>query len=147
MTAGTTRRKETPFMALQFTPDLSTAVPEIDGQHQELFKRVNGLLAALQAGSGREELVRTIQFLTDYVVFHFGDEEKYMAKHGYLNTSQHKAQHDLFVKTFLRLKDRLLMEGINPTTTEDAKQLVVDWLINHIKYSDKALGLFLKRKL
>jgi hemerythrin len=45
------------------------------------------------------------------------------------------------------LRDRLLLEGLNPQTTEDTKQLVVDWLINHIKYSDKGLGLFLKRKL
>ena len=134
-------------MALQFTPDLSTSVTEIDNQHQELFKRVDSMLAAMQTGTGREELVRTIQFLTDYVVFHFGVEEKYMAKYGYMNTSQHKAQHDQFVKTFLRLKDRLLLEGITPQTTDDAKQLVVDWLINHIRYADKGLGLFLKRKL
>ena len=134
-------------MALQFTPDLSTSVNEIDNQHQELFKRVDSMLAAMQTGKGREELVRTIQFLTDYVVFHFGVEEKYMATYGYMNTSQHKAQHDQFVKTFLRLKDRLLLEGITPQTTDDAKQLVVDWLINHIRYADKGLGLFLKRKL
>lgn len=134
-------------MALQFTPDLSTTVAEIDDQHQELFKRVDSLLAALRAGQGREELVKTIQFLTDYVVFHFGVEEAYMDRYSYMDRIQHKAQHAQFVKTFLRLRDRLLLEGINPQTTEDAKQLVVDWLINHIKYSDKGLGLFLKRKL
>jgi len=136
-------------MALQFTPDLSTTVAEIDDQHKELFKRVDGLLVALRsgAGTGRDELVRTIQFLTDYVVFHFGIEEKYMDQYGYVDRSQHKAQHELFVKTFLRLKDRLLLEGINAQNIEDTKQLVVDWLINHIRYSDKGLGLFLKRKL
>jgi hemerythrin len=134
-------------MALQFTPDLSTNVAVIEDQHKELFKRVDSMLAALQPDRGREELVKTIQFLTDYVVFHFGVEEKYMAQYSYTDRSQHKAQHDLFVKTFLRLKDRLLLEGINPQNTEEAKQLAVDWLINHIKYSDKGLGLFLKRKL
>jgi hemerythrin len=134
-------------MALQFTPDLSTTVAEIDNQHQELFKRVDSLLTALQGGKGGEELVKTIQFLTDYVVFHFGVEEKYMDTYRYVDRAQHKAQHAQFVKTFLRLRDRLLAEGINAETTEDAKQLVVDWLINHIKYSDRGLGLFLKRKL
>ena len=134
-------------MSIAFTPDLSTTVTEIDDQHKELFKRVNSMLASMVQGSGRDELYKTIQFLTEYVVFHFGIEEKYMAKYSYMNTTQHKAQHELFVKTFLRLKERLLMEGINPQNTEDTKQLVVDWLINHIKYSDKALGLFLKLKL
>ncbi len=134
-------------MTLQFTPDLSTTVGEIDDQHKELFARINGLLAALAQGKGREEISTVVQFLTEYVVFHFGVEERYMAKFGYTSMTQHKAQHELFVKTFTRLKDRLLMEGVTPPLIEDTKQLVVDWLINHIKYSDKALGLFLKRKL
>ncbi len=134
-------------MTLQFTPDLSTTVNEIDDQHKELFKRIDVLLAALGQGKGRDEIARVVQFLSDYVVFHFGIEEKYMAKFSYQNMVQHKAQHEQFVKTFGRLKDRLVMEGITPELIDDTKQLVVDWLINHIKYSDKALGLFLKRKL
>jgi len=134
-------------MKLQFTPDLSTTVKEIDDQHKELFKRVDSLNASLAQGSARAELVRTVEYLTEYVVFHFGVEEKYMIRYGYLNAVQHTAQHDQFVKTFMRLKDRLFLEGITPRITEDTQQLVVDWLINHIKYSDKALGLFLKRKL
>ncbi len=134
-------------ITIDYTPDLSTTVNEIDDQHKELFKRINGMLAAMAQGSGREALGKTIGFLTEYVVFHFGIEEKYMTKYGYPNRSQHLAQHEMFVKTFTRLKDRLMLEGINPETTEDTKQLVVDWLLNHIKYVDKALGLFLKRKL
>jgi hemerythrin len=134
-------------MKLQFTPDLSTTVKEIDDQHKELFKRVDSLNASLAQGSARAELVRTVEYLTEYVVFHFGVEEKYMTRYGYLNAVQHTAQHDQFVKTFMRLRDRLFLEGITPRITEDTQQLVVDWLINHIKYSDKALGLFLKRRL
>ncbi len=134
-------------MPIEYTPDLSTTVMEIDDQHKELFRRINSMLAAMQKGSGGDELTKTIQFLTDYVVFHFGIEEKYMDKFSYIDRIQHKAQHELFVKTFLRLKDRLLSEGINAQNTEDTKQLVVDWLLNHIRYVDKGLGLFLKRKL
>jgi len=51
------------------------------------------------------------------------------------------------VKTFGRLKERLLREGTGPQLIEDTRQLVVDWLINHIKYADRGLGLFLKRKI
>lgn len=39
------------------------------------------------------------------------------------------------------------MVGINPQVAEDTKQLCTDWLINHIKYSDRALGMYLKHKL
>jgi len=134
-------------MGLQFTPDLSTTVQEIDDQHKELFVRINNLLTALEKGSGKDQLSPVVQFLTDYVVYHFGVEEKYMDKYSYGSATQHKAQHAQFVKTFVRLKDRIFVEGIDKETIEDTRQLVVDWLINHIKYSDKALGMFLKRKL
>jgi len=134
-------------MAIPWTPELSTSVDEIDNQHKELIQRVDGLLTALAQGKERPEIAKIIQFLSDYVVFHFGNEERYMKQYGYQNATQHLAQHAQFVKTFGRLKDRLLMEGIGPELAEDARQLVVDWLINHIKYSDRALGLFLKRKL
>jgi hemerythrin len=144
---GPVSGREEKGMTLQWTADLATSVGEIDDQHKELFVRIDGLLAALARGKGREEISKVVQFLSDYVVFHFGVEEKYMTKFGYMNAVQHKAQHEQFVKTFLRLKDRLLMEGIDAGLMEDTKQLVLDWLVNHIKYSDKALGLFLKRKL
>ncbi len=135
-------------MSLLWSATLASGSGEIDDQHKELFTRVNALLTALQKGTAaREEVSRIVQFLTDYVVFHFGTEEKYMDTFFYSSTQQHKAQHHQFVKAFVKLKERMLMEGINPQLTEDTRQLVVDWLVNHIKYSDRALGMFLKMKM
>jgi hemerythrin len=135
-------------MLMQWSDSLASGSAEIDGQHKELIMRVNGLLSAFEKGQvSRQEISQIIQYLTDYVVFHFGTEEKHMDAYQYSSTFQHKAQHQLFVKSFLKLKDRLLMEGINAPLAEDTKQLVVDWLVNHIKYSDRALGMFLKRKM
>ncbi|MDH4161703.1 MAG: bacteriohemerythrin [Nitrospirota bacterium] len=134
-------------MSVQWTPDLGTEVNEIDDQHKELFKRIDSLLEAWKQGKAHAEVDKVINFLTEYVVFHFGNEEKYMVKYGYTNKVQHLAQHDLFVKTFGRLKEKFMARGANAELIEEANQLLVDWLKNHIKYSDKALGLFLKRKM
>ncbi len=134
-------------MAVLWNSSLATGSDEIDLQHKELFKRVDGLLAAVDKGTDREETSKIVQYLTDYVVLHFGNEEGYMAKYAYSSASAHKAQHDQFVKNFLKLKERLMIEGINAELADDTKQLVVDWLINHIKYSDRALGMFLKLKM
>ena len=134
-------------MSLQWNENLASGSHEIDDQHKELFTRVNALLKAFEKGTaGREEISKIVQFLTDYVVFHFGTEEKHMDRFGYSSTRQHKAQHEQFVKGFLRLKDRMLMEGINANLAQETKELVVDWLLNHIRYSDRALGMFLKLK-
>jgi hemerythrin len=135
-------------MKVQWTPDLATGSSEIDSQHVELFKRIDGLLTAFAQGVvKRSEVDNTIQFLGDYVVHHFGTEEAHMTKYAYANRSAHMAQHELFVKNFGKLKDRMSKEGIGPELAEDTKQLCVDWLVNHIKFSDKALGMFLKKKI
>lgn len=134
-------------MALRWTAALATSVGEIDDQHKELFDRVNSLLAAIAQDKGKRELEAVIQFLTEYVVHHFGTEERYMQEFGYTNSVQHKAQHEQFVKNFLRLKGELMSGGASPALTEELRQLAVDWLINHIMFSDRALGLFLKKKL
>ncbi len=39
------------------------------------------------------------------------------------------------------------MEGINDQFGRETKELVVDWLVNHIKFSDRALGMFLRHKM
>lgn len=134
-------------MALIWSDVLASGSSEIDTQHKELFQRINSLLGAMEKGGvGREEVSKVIQYLSEYVVFHFGTEEKYMDHYKYSNTSAHKAQHAQFVKVFQRLKDRMLREGITPPLQQEARELVVDWLVNHIKFSDRALGTFLKLK-
>jgi len=112
-----------------------------------LFHRIDTLIEAWKHGKALSEVDKVISFLNDYVIFHFGNEERYMDKFGYSSTSQHKAQHEQFVKGFGKLKERSMREGVSPELIEDANQLLVDWLKNHIRYSDKALGLFLKLKL
>ncbi|HXY54344.1 MAG TPA: bacteriohemerythrin [Nitrospirota bacterium] len=133
---------------MQWNDNLSSGAQIIDTQHQELIGRVNRLLDAFQQGAvARQEVSSIIQYLADYVVFHFGTEENYMAVYNYPSMSNHKAQHEQFVRTFLRMKDRIMIEGINASLAEDARQVVVDWLVNHIKYSDRALGMYLKMKM
>ena len=134
-------------MALQWTVDLATNAPEIDEQHKELFKRVDALITAWNAGKAGPEVDQTIAFLADYVVEHFGAEEKFMKQYNYgAPAAHHLAQHAIFINMFGKLKERYATEGPTPAFIQDTKETLVDWLKNHIKYSDKALGLFLKMK-
>ena len=134
--------------SIQWNDNLASGSSDIDSQHKELFLRINNLLATFDKNAvDRQEMSKIIQFLSDYVVFHFGNEENYMSKFNYSSMSAHKAQHEQFIKNFVKLKDRMLLEGINVPLGQEMSDLCVDWLINHIKYSDRALGMFLKLKM
>lgn len=134
-------------MKISWSGTLATGSAHIDTEHKELFQRINRLLEAQEKGlAGWSEIGRIVQFLTDYVVFHFGNEERLMDLYGYSGSSGHKAQHAQFVKLFLRLKERLLSEGPHPGVQQETRDLLIDWLFNHIKYSDRALGAYLQLK-
>ncbi|ADL07248.1 bacteriohemerythrin [Thermosediminibacter oceani] len=134
-------------MAVMWTEDLSTGVSLIDEQHKELFKRVNDLLLACSKGKGREEAVKAIDFLGEYIVMHFGAEEKYMRENDFPGYQAHKKQHDGFVAEFKEIKQRMEQNGPTVDLVVKINHFLIDWLINHIKKTDKALGAFLKNKI
>jgi hemerythrin len=134
-------------MAIEWTMDLTTGVKEIDTQHKELFKRINGLLEACSQGKGKGEVSTVIRFLEDYVITHFSAEENYMTKYNYPDYSGHKAQHLYFTENFLQLKKQFETDGPGIHIVITANRMVVDWLINHIRKVDTALGSFLNTKI
>ena len=132
---------------IRWTQALAVGVPLIDSQHQELFENIDKLLKACNEGRGKEYVDQIVQFLQDYVVNHFGQEESYMQQYSYPAYTAHKEQHTKFIESFLKLKEKLEVEGVNTTSTIYINKIVVDWLQDHINKTDKALGKFLKDKL
>lgn len=133
-------------MAIEWSDDLSTGVAEIDNQHKELFRRINDLFDACNQGKGKNEVAVVMEFLESYVVEHFGMEENYMKKYSYAGYSSHLANHTEFIKNFSVLKKDFEAEGPNADIVIRMNHLLVEWLINHIRKVDKALGAFLKTK-
>jgi hemerythrin len=134
-------------MAIQWDQSLSVGIDKIDNQHKELFNRVNALLDACNQGKGKQVVGEIIDFLGDYVVTHFGAEERYMQQYNYPDYGAHKAMHDGFIDSFGQLKKKFESEGPGIQLVLQTNRTVVDWLIKHIGNTDKALGAFLKTKM
>lgn len=134
-------------MQLQWTRDLSVGVEEIDSQHRELFRKINELDGAIKHGRAKDEIIRLVEFLNDYVGRHFGTEERYMSDHGYRDYQYHRKKHEWFVEEFSCIKGKLekgvpLVEIIGLSNN-----LLITWFSNHIRTTDKALGVFLASKI
>lgn len=134
-------------MSLKWDESLSVGITEIDNQHKELFSRINNLSNACEKGAVKEEIARTMRFLTDYVIGHFLMEENYMTEYGYPGYASHKAQHEEFVKTFSDLKKRFHEDSGGISVLVGTAQLLGNWWINHINEVDMELGKFLKAKM
>lgn len=132
---------------IEWLDQYSIGVETIDNQHKELFERINRLLSACAQGEGKKVLPEVLNFLGEYVVFHFSTEEKYMREFLYPDYTWHKKEHDSFVDTYKRFREEIEKEGTGVSAVIKTNRLVVDWLKNHILGTDRKLGSFLKDKL
>lgn len=133
-------------MAIEWRKSYEIGIVEIDAQHQELFHKINNLLEACSTQKGKEEVLNTIDFLGEYVIKHFRDEEKLQTDSGYPDYYQHKLAHEQFKKDYKILKSKLDEEGVSLNFILTVNQVVVDWLVKHIAGADRTFGNYLKNK-
>jgi hemerythrin len=125
--------------------DLETGNPEIDNQHKEIFRRAGMLLGKLKTGNvSDEEIKNMVEFMSDYVVEHFGMEEVLQKLFDYPAFEAHRAKHESFIRDFVLLKERYEV-GWAPNMAEDLGRLVVTWLMDHIEKEDKAAAAYIKK--
>jgi hemerythrin len=65
-------------MSVSWNESLATGSATIDQQHRKLFAEIAALADAMKRGKGRHEIHTLLDFLGQYVVEHFREEEKLM---------------------------------------------------------------------
>lgn len=131
-------------MGIEWRDTLSIGVDEIDNQHKQLLLHFDQLLKACEMGKGREELNKLLDFLDEYVIKHFKDEESIQRLRNYPGFESHKKEHQSFVARLKVLKQEISSEGIALHHVMETNNLLLKWLIHHISTVDVQLGRFLK---
>jgi hemerythrin len=133
-------------MAYQWFDYLETGNNKIDNQHKQLIAYLNNLSEAFRAGKGKDEVEKTMEFLSAYTVKHFCDEEKLMQETDYPDALIHRFYHESFKKTVAAYIERLRKEGPCDKLAECVISGMGDWLVNHIKGDDFAMAAYMKSK-
>ena len=118
---------------------MTTGVGGIDEQHQELIDMINRLHRACVAGAGKPQVRQMLDFLAAYVQTHFSHEEQVMEQHHCPAKERNKMAHQKFLKSFQKLVSAFEAKGPSTAVLIDLKQLVADWLKNHICSVDTGL--------
>ncbi|MDR1727482.1 MAG: bacteriohemerythrin [Acidobacteriota bacterium] len=128
----------------EWSSDIETGNAQIDAQHKELIKAINNLLEACSQGKGKAEIGTTVDFLHDYTVKHFTDEQMLQQRYGYPDYARHKQLHDGFTALVRNLADQMKRDGPTVALVVQVSSNVGDWLINHIKKEDKKVAAHIK---
>lgn len=133
-------------MSMQWTAELATGVAEIDNQHKEIFSRFDQLFAACSEGRGKEEVLRLLLFLEEYVKEHFTAEERLQMRHGYPDYAAHRAEHARFMADVDRLTREFRAEGATLPLVIMTNKTLSSWLVQHITRTDMAFANYLREQ-
>jgi hemerythrin len=131
-------------MYIKWDESLAVGIKLIDEQHKELFERINHLLRAIGELHAQDELAKTLDFLEEYALLHFGAEEEQMQLTNYPGYDEHKGQHDYMRGEVGKLHTRMTKDGPSEKLLVDAQELLVDWLQKHIRSIDVKMARHLK---
>ena len=123
-------------MPFAWDESLATGSATIDQQHRKLFAQVAMLADAMKQGKGRQEIETLLDFLGQYVVRHFAEEEKLMEATGCPAAAANKQAHAQLLVTYGDLKKRFDVAGGGLSLVLEMYDVLSKWLVSHIKGVD-----------
>lgn len=122
----------------------------IDNQHKELFQRVDDFMQSLRSstswGNKINKVNETLEFMKNYVVEHFRDEEAYMQGIGYPDYAAHKELHTGMVEYVLKVESDYENSGFDEHLMQQFAGKLLAWLIHHVAASDQLVATYALEK-
>lgn len=122
----------------------SVKILKIDEQHQMLIKIINEVFEAKTKDLDKNVIAGVLKRMADYAQIHFKDEEAIMAEHGYPELEGHRSAHQNFITKVADFNRGFNLD--QDALTEEMLDFLKNWLIKHIRETDKKYGPFLNER-
>ena len=116
----------------------------VDSQHKRLFELVGKIKKTCLDGEGIDTLSETLDFLLQYTVQHFNDEESLQLQHNFPEYDYHKKLHEEFEVIVSEKVAEFKKTGSTKDLKNAVNEFVITWLTNHILKEDMKIGAYLK---
>ncbi len=131
-------------LGLQWSPQYSVGVAQLDSEHQRFFELSRNLYEAMAAGASRSATGILLGQLFAYGVSHMTHEEDILEEHGYPELEAHRREHKLF-----RKQVRDFIEEFDSGRSAMAVTLLRflhNWQKSHLEEVDQRYVSFLRAK-
>jgi hemerythrin len=136
--AGTNVRHAAGGELIPWGPHLSVGVLTMDAHHRKLVDMINELHAAMRERRGLAVTSGLLKSLSQYVKYHFHEEEVLMERANYEGIGIQKEAHRYFLDAVAKMEKRWL-EG-DKSVPAEMMSLLQNWLVKHIQTLDKQYG-------
>ncbi|MDR2793971.1 MAG: hemerythrin family protein [Treponema sp.] len=134
-------------LVFKWDDSLTTGNTLIDDEHKQLIQAINDFFEACYDNSGNEKLQKTINFMVDYTIKHFYDEEQLQLQYKYPGYENHRKFHEGFKKNVRNLMVEFIRTGPTSDLIRTAEHDIGDVLINHIRREDTRLAAHIRGQL
>ncbi|MEY4505117.1 MAG: hypothetical protein RL154_1414 [Pseudomonadota bacterium] len=136
------------FKPVEWDSSFEIGVEKIDEQHKTLVGILNEAGTKLGTNDDLPTLIKIVDELLSYTLYHFETEEHLMNQYDYASKDlehslKHIEQHRAFSSKILNIKRD--MQNGNVITKDELLAYLKDWLTNHILYTDKKLGEYINQ--
>lgn len=129
---------------MRWSNSLSVGLESIDSQHKVLIDLINSLFREMNSGKGKQAVSSALGKLIEYTGSHFAFEEDLFEKHGYAEKDVHKEIHKQLVSQVVDFQTQF--DSGEKDISLELMEFLKDWLIKHIKGTDKKYSSFLLSK-
>jgi len=128
----------------EWNEDHSVRFPDIDGEHQNIFRLGRELCEAIAAGTPKPRVKQLMGDLAQAAAAHFSHEERLMKKAGYSSLAWHRRSHDSVRKRFAAC-----LHSIEDGDLGACGQFLTyldDWLKHHVGIVDRMMASYLRNR-
>jgi hemerythrin-like metal-binding protein len=129
---------------LEWDQNYSVGLNEIDEQHKKFISLINSLYDAMSVGQSKAVLDDLIRQLSEYAIYHFHLEEKYMQDFNYPEFEEHKKLHESFTQKIEQFKNEYYSGKL--LLSVEIITYMKDWLLHHILIADYKFSDLFKEK-
>lgn len=131
---------------LPWYKELETGIQIVDEQHKKFFKEANKFAIKYLAEKKSEAALETLEFLQQYLHYHFQTEETFQHESSYPLYLEHQAEHKQL--TFKVKTMAVALQTATDDNLEDVMQqfsnFINDWVTKHILDSDLRFSYYYK---
>lgn len=131
--------------SLQWTEEHSVYLPELDEEHQAMFRLLEELRHAFVEGEAALDLESKLQRLAGEVHGHFGHEERLMREARYPQVEWHRRQHATARAQMASLADSI--RAGERASIFESLEAMAKWARDHTGVADRMAGAYLRNHL
>lgn len=125
---------------LGLTKDMLTGINRIDDAHHNIVEKAHNVLDAFKKGEARRIVNESIDFLEDYMIEHFHDEEQLQIETHYPFYEAHLNAHEELLSRMVVLASEFDADADSVITKKLLIELIFEIFFDHIRVMDKGLA-------